>query len=188
MGMQSKDEHMNDMRESWARASNDALLKAAVEDWDEYSAEAQHIINEEISKRQLDIQVRPTIGEPIKPNEPILTQWLRAVRLIFLLILIVVPFGLINLGLWSYYEWRDNQALARINNLERLLDAEKNWLVSAEKSLQNKQSELATQEYTALYAEYEDRVRKYNEKVEEYNSLIEEDVSRWYVIPIPIRK
>jgi hypothetical protein len=186
--MDGDDKKIDEMREAWLRASDDAVLKAALEDWDEYSAEAQHIINEEISKRKLDIQAKPTIGEPAKHDEPILIQWMRAVRLIFVFILLAIPFGLINLGLWSYYEWRDNRTLARINNIERFLNEEKNWLISTEKSLQNKQSELTTQEHAALYAEYEDRVQKYNEEVEEYNSLIEKEVSRWYVIPIPIRK
>jgi hypothetical protein len=202
--MSSEDKKIDGMREAWSRATDDDVLKAALEDWDGYTAEAQRIINEEISKRKLDRHLKPITGVHIKPHEPILKQWMRSIRLILLLILSVVPFVLLNLGLWSYYEWRDNHTLERIDNLERILNTEKIWLESTERRLQNKESELeklvkdtsawekavksqdvrpselTIKEYNILYTEYEDRLRKYNEKVEEYNSLIEKEVSRWY--------
>jgi len=142
-----------------------------------------------------------------------LSEWLKAMKLTFSLILVlvlVIAFFLgINLGLRSYYESRDKPILARIDELKTFINEEERWLLQAQKNLEHKKDEIqrlrnnnsepikvkdsensktletAVGEYNALQSEYESRFRQYNEKVKEHNTLIEKISTRWYLMPIP---
>jgi hypothetical protein len=145
-------------------------------------------------------------------NKPVtLSEWLKAMKLTFSLILVlvlVIAFFLgINLVLWFYYEWRDKPIL----ELKTFINVEESWILQADKNLEYKKAEIqrlrgnaseqikaeefanskiletAVKEYNALQTEYENRQKKYNEKVEEYNVLIKKTNTRWYVMPIPIK-
>jgi hypothetical protein len=195
-----------EIREAWARAGNDELLKAVLEDWEGYSSEAQLFIKKEVFKRGLPVAVKP-IGTSTDPNSHCGIDWARAV--IFLLPLFLI--AAIDLGLWRYYEWRDTRILGRIEEQKLFIEREKTWIEATEKTLKSKDEEIhrivdeasnhpnaesiperisldsAIQEYRRLHGDYENRLVTYNEKVSEYNSMIDKKYSRWYLIPIPVK-
>jgi len=138
-----------------------------------------------------------------------LTEWLKAMKLTFSLILVIAFFPGINLGLWFYYEWRDKPILASIDRLKTFIKTEESWILQAEKNLAHKKTEIqklrgnayesikaedlansktletAVEEYNTLRAEYENHLKRYNEMVEEHNALTEKIGTRRYLIPIP---
>jgi len=208
-GMRNQRSRVDEIRTAWAQADNDDLRKAVLENWDDYSAEAQESINEEIIARKLGIVMKPITGLPLGPTVSFLTQWSKSITLVLLLILIPALCLGINLGLWFYYECRDKPILANIDRIETFIKGEKEWILQAEKNLEHKEAEIQklmkntagsvkvedsanskvleteVEKYNTLRTEYENRLRRYNEKVDEHNALIKKIDTRWYLIPIP---
>lgn len=204
--MSRKDKQIDEMREAWSRATDDDVLKASLEDWDEYSSEAQLFIKKEVFKRGLQVPVKPVCIAK-KTNTSSSEDWIKVV--IFLLSLFLI--AAIDFGLWKYYEWRDVRILERTKELKLFIEKEERGIENTEKNLKSKDAEIqqalkeinndsntknisnrellesTLQEYNRLYRDYESRLKTYNEKVREYNSLINKIKTRWYLIPIPMR-
>lgn len=196
-----------EMREAWSRATDEDILKAAGEDWDEYCPEAKIIINDEIKRRNLDVNTK-SIPESFPKSKERLSQQIG--HFLFWLSFLGLYVAL-NFGLWVFYEWRESQVLPEIDRIEAFLDEEEGWLNSAERRLRTIQSQMEPylkqdeasniasrislekivnlkKEYETLYSEYEDRRQIYNKKVERYNELLDKIDTRWYAFPVPVRR
>jgi hypothetical protein len=196
-----------EMREAWLRATDEDVLRAAGDDWNEYCPEAKIIINEEIKRRNLNVNTKPT-SESFSKSKERLSQQIG--RFLFLLSFLGLYIAL-NFGLWVFYEWRESQVLPEVDRIEAFLDKKKSWLNSAKLRLRTTQSQIEPyltqdeasniaprislkkivnleEEYETLYSEYESRRQIYNKKVERYNELLDKIDTRWYVFPIPVRR
>ena len=56
-----RDERLNDIREMWAQQDDDWIVKAALEDIEEYDPVVQQIIHEEALKRRLIAGINPEV-------------------------------------------------------------------------------------------------------------------------------
>jgi hypothetical protein len=196
--MKKPNNEIDEIKAAWERSTDEAVIRALNDDWYAYSAEAQTVINNEVTKRKLNIKTKPICGRHQETSLPLHMFLLKLAIFASPLILIAIA----DVGLWRYYEWRDNSVKKEINSLNIFLENEQALIKSAEKKLDElatkisktrpesatntmKDTELARQEYGTLYEEYEKRLEMYNTKVKEYNSLVKKVSSRRYVIPIP---
>ncbi len=204
--MRRERNRIEEIKQAWARESDEELVRAVREDWDGYSSEAQLVIKEEVLRRKLSVAVGPI---HVRTNADVHGHADLERALAFLLPLLLI--GSIDLGLWRYYEWRDARVIQEMENARRFLETEKAWIETTEAALESNNEEIhkivgqaaarrnaesisgtmspdaVIQEYRRLYSDYETRLAKYNERVREYNSLTGKRYSRWYLIPIPVK-
>jgi hypothetical protein len=111
---------------------------------------------------------------------------------------------LVDLVLFGFYEAYDHlkmcdkQQLTEINNTigrqEASLTTLKGSIERMEQQFKNKMDSGDTANAAVVYQSYENRLNeyntecaKYNKNIELYNSLLKKPISRWYLVPIPIR-
>ena len=131
-------------------------------------------------------------------------EWEREFALIFYVGVPILLIILLDVALYGFYETWDYYRTggeSRMVELRQTLRREEGILRGLEDKLKQIDLEQTGEhaskdpgealsrraEYTACYDSYAEEHGRYEENVERYNSLVKKRISRWYLIPIPVR-
>jgi cell shape-determining protein MreC len=98
------------------------------------------------------------------------------------LVVIAVIYGLINGGLWLYWNNAHSKEHREYDELNTWLSNNKEKLNDLKSQAESTQDQ---DEYDQLASEYNDLKDEYNTKVNEYNNDVDIINSEFYLIPVP---
>lgn len=204
---------LEEVKRLWQLEPDDIVKKAAIEDIIEYPAEIQVIILEEAKKRGLinehEAVVSVTTGNQFETTPDTDGRGGAILSCIFVGVVL-------NALLWGFYEAYDYYTFGgdkQITKQKNIVDALEPKIRLLERNLKKQEQEignLASQlenlsndskerevllekvvfaqlKYEADFDIYKTEYEDYVYQIKLYNELVDKQISRWYLIPIPIR-